>query len=58
MAPTSDGRVSGKVAIVTGAGSRADGIGNGRAASILLARNGAKVALVDENPKRVARTRA
>ena len=40
-------RLSGKVAIVTGAGSRADGIGNGRAASILLARHGAKVALVD-----------
>lgn len=42
-------RLDGKVAIVTGAGSRADGIGNGRAASILLARNGAKVALVDAN---------
>ena len=42
-------RLDGKVAIVTGAGSRADGIGNGRAASILLARNGAKVALVDSN---------
>ena len=33
-------RVKGKVAIVTGAGSRADGIGNGRAAAILLAREG------------------
>ncbi|HXZ02577.1 MAG TPA: SDR family oxidoreductase [Stellaceae bacterium] len=40
-------RLSGKVAIVTGAGSRADGIGNGRAASILLARHGARVALLD-----------
>jgi NAD(P)-dependent dehydrogenase (short-subunit alcohol dehydrogenase family) len=40
-------RLDGKVAIVTGAGSRADGIGNGRAASILMARAGAKVALVD-----------
>ena len=38
MAAASDKRFSGKVAIVTGAGSRADGIGNGRAASILLAR--------------------
>lgn len=37
----------GKVAIVTGAGSRGDGIGNGRAASILLAREGAKVVLID-----------
>jgi NAD(P)-dependent dehydrogenase (short-subunit alcohol dehydrogenase family) len=36
-----------KVAIVTGAGSRGDGIGNGRAAAILLAREGAKVALLD-----------
>ena len=42
-------RLDGKVAIVTGAGSRAEGIGNGRAASILMARNGAKVALVDNN---------
>jgi NAD(P)-dependent dehydrogenase (short-subunit alcohol dehydrogenase family) len=50
-------RMAGKVAIVTGAGSRADGIGNGRAASVLLARHGAKVALVDENAAWVARTR-
>lgn len=41
------GRVAGKVAVVTGAGSRADGIGNGRAAAILLAREGARVALID-----------
>src|SRR5579863_2072649 len=40
-------RLAGKVAIVTGAGSRADGIGNGRAASVLLARHGVKVALLD-----------
>lgn len=41
---------TGDVAIVTGAGSRMDGeIGNGRAAAILLARHGAKVALVDLN---------
>ena len=36
-----------KVAIVTGAGSRAPGIGNGRAAAILLAREGCKVAVLD-----------
>jgi NAD(P)-dependent dehydrogenase (short-subunit alcohol dehydrogenase family) len=41
-------RLAGKVAIVTGAGSRADGIGNGRAAAILFAREGAKVLLVDQ----------
>jgi len=39
--------LNGKVAIVTGAGSRADGIGNGRAAAILLAREGVRVALID-----------
>jgi NAD(P)-dependent dehydrogenase (short-subunit alcohol dehydrogenase family) len=41
------GRLAGKVAIVTGAGSRAEGIGNGRAAAVLLARNGARVAMLD-----------
>lgn len=39
-----------EVALVSGAGSRLDGeIGNGRATSILLARQGAKVALLDLN---------
>lgn len=42
-------RLAGKVAIVTGAGSRAEGIGNGRAAAILFAREGAKVLLVDQH---------
>ncbi len=42
-------RLENKVAIVTGAGSRAAGIGNGRAAAILFAREGAKVLLVDTN---------
>ena len=36
-----------KVAIVAGGGSYGDGIGNGRAASILLAEAGAKVLVVD-----------
>jgi len=35
------------VAIVTGAGSRGPGIGNGRATAILFAREGARVVLVD-----------
>ena len=43
------GRLAGKVAIVTGAGSAGDGIGNGRAAAILFAREGAKVLLVDRD---------
>jgi NAD(P)-dependent dehydrogenase (short-subunit alcohol dehydrogenase family) len=42
-------RLAGKVAIVTGAGSRAEGIGNGRASAILFAREGAKVLLVDQH---------
>jgi NAD(P)-dependent dehydrogenase (short-subunit alcohol dehydrogenase family) len=42
-------RVAGKVAIVTGAGSVAEGWGNGRAAAFALARHGAKVALLDVN---------
>ena len=43
--------LEGKVALVTGAGSRGDGIGNGRAAAILLAREGVHVALLDANPQ-------
>lgn len=43
------GRLEGKVAIVTGAGSIAEGIGNGKATAITFAREGAKVALVDLN---------
>ncbi len=40
-------RLSGKVAIVTGAGSSGPGIGTGKATSILFAREGARVLLVD-----------
>ena len=40
-----------KVAIVAGGGSNGDGIGNGRAASILLAEAGVKVLVVDLNKK-------
>jgi NAD(P)-dependent dehydrogenase (short-subunit alcohol dehydrogenase family) len=49
-------RVRGKVAIVTGAGSTAEGIGNGRGAALLLARHGAKLALVDMDEKSVQET--
>jgi NAD(P)-dependent dehydrogenase (short-subunit alcohol dehydrogenase family) len=42
-------RLAGKVAIVTGGGSRTEGIGTGRAAAILFARNGAKVLVVDRD---------
>lgn len=40
-------RLEGKVAIVTGAGTRGDGIGNGKACAILYAREGAKVIAAD-----------
>ena len=51
-------RLAGKVAIVTGAGSRAEGIGNGRAAAILFAREGAKVLLVDQQGEAAMATQA
>ncbi|MBG93399.1 MAG: short-chain dehydrogenase [Chloroflexi bacterium] len=46
---TTGTRLLDKRAIITGAGSRASGIGNGRAASILFALEGAKVLLVDSD---------
>ena len=51
-------RLAGKVAIVTGAGSRLDeGIGNGRAAAVLMAREGARVLLVDTSSDAAEATR-
>jgi NAD(P)-dependent dehydrogenase (short-subunit alcohol dehydrogenase family) len=51
------GRVEGKVAIVTGAGSTpGPGVGTGKAISIALAREGAKVLLVDLHPERAEET--
>lgn len=50
--------LDGKVAIVTGAGSRGEGIGNGRATAITLARRGARVLLADIEPDRMAATAA
>jgi len=49
-------RVAGRVALVTGAGSSAEGIGNGRAAALLLARQGARVAVLDFNEESAAET--
>ena len=40
-------RLEGKVAIVTGAGSRGEGVGNGKATATLFAREGASVLLAD-----------
>ncbi len=49
-------RLAGKSAIITGAGSRAAGIGNGRATAILFAREGANLLLVDRDEEAVQAT--
>jgi NAD(P)-dependent dehydrogenase (short-subunit alcohol dehydrogenase family) len=41
------GRLDGKVAIVTGAGTIGEGMGNGKAVALLFAREGASIAAVD-----------
>jgi len=51
-----DAGLAGRVAIVTGGGALADGIGNGRAAAILLARAGSKVLVVDREIALAERT--
>jgi NAD(P)-dependent dehydrogenase (short-subunit alcohol dehydrogenase family) len=52
------GRLAGKIALVTGAGSSGLGWGNGKATAVLFAREGAKVFLVDVNQDAVAETKA
>jgi NAD(P)-dependent dehydrogenase (short-subunit alcohol dehydrogenase family) len=53
------GRVTGKVAIVTGAGSTpGPGVGTGKAAAVVLAREGARVLCVDLLAERAEQTRA
>jgi NAD(P)-dependent dehydrogenase (short-subunit alcohol dehydrogenase family) len=56
MTPNEEWGLLGKVAIVTGGGALGDGIGNGRAAAILLARAGAKVLVVDRDVTLAERT--
>jgi NAD(P)-dependent dehydrogenase (short-subunit alcohol dehydrogenase family) len=51
------GRLSGKTAIVTGAGSQGAGVGTGKAIAITFALEGAKVCLVDRERERVEETR-
>ena len=51
-----DQQLDGRVAIVSGAGALEGGIGNGRAASILLSRAGAKILAVDRDLERAAET--
>jgi NAD(P)-dependent dehydrogenase (short-subunit alcohol dehydrogenase family) len=50
------GRLEGKVAIVTGAGSSGTGVGIGQAISIILAREGSSVLLVDKAIERAQAT--
>jgi len=52
------GRLAGKAAIITGAGSQNDGVGNGRAMAVLFAREGARVLLVDRRLEAAELTRA
>ena len=51
-----DDGLAGKVAIVSGGGAAGDGIGNGRAAAILLARAGTRVVVADLDLKLAERT--
>ena len=51
-----DDGLAGKVAIVSGGGAAGDGIGNGRAAAILLARAGARVMVADLDAGLAGRT--
>ncbi|MBM3356713.1 MAG: SDR family oxidoreductase [Betaproteobacteria bacterium] len=51
-----DTRFKGKVVIVTGAGCVGPGWGNGRAAAVLFAQEGAEVFAVDRNPDSMAET--
>src|SRR6516164_1474491 len=50
------GRVDGKVALITGAGCVGPGWGNGRAAAVLFAREGAKVFAVDKDAQSMGET--
>ena len=55
-ATVDDPGFAGKVAIVTGGGAAGDGIGNGRAAAILLALAGVRVLVVDRDARLAERT--
>ncbi len=50
--------LTGKVALVAGAGAVGEGYGNGKATAVLLARQGAKVFGTDINPAAIEDTRA
>lgn len=50
MANVRAGRLSGRIAVIGGAGCVGDGWGNGRAAAVIFAREGATVFLTDRDP--------
>jgi len=50
------GRLDGKIALITGAGCVGSGWGNGRAAAVLFAREGAKVFAVDKDADSMTET--
>jgi NAD(P)-dependent dehydrogenase (short-subunit alcohol dehydrogenase family) len=54
--PEEDAGLAGKVALISGGGAAGDGIGNGRAAAILLARAGTKVLVADRDLVSAERT--
>ena len=54
--PEDDEGLAGKVALISGGGAAGDGIGNGRAAAILLARAGTRVMVADRELKLAERT--
>jgi NAD(P)-dependent dehydrogenase (short-subunit alcohol dehydrogenase family) len=54
--PEDDAGLAGKVALISGGGAAGDGIGNGRAAAILLARAGVKVLVADRDLALAERT--
>ena len=54
--PEDNPGLDGKVAIISGGGAAGDGIGNGRAAAILLARAGTKVLVADRDLALAERT--
>lgn len=56
MGTEDDSGLAGKVALISGGGAAGDGIGNGRAAAILLARAGVKVLVADRDHPLAERT--
>jgi NAD(P)-dependent dehydrogenase (short-subunit alcohol dehydrogenase family) len=54
--PSGGGRLADKVAVITGAGSRGPGLGNGKATAMLFAREGARVLCIDQIKERAEET--